>query len=76
MNKVGGNKKGDGANHKRLLTIQNKMRVNVKEMGGGWAKWVVGIKESICCNEHWMSHVNDKSLNSTPETNITLIRML
>ena len=31
------------ANHKRLLTIENKLRVAEREWGGG-AKWVIGIK--------------------------------
>ena len=30
---------------------------------GGWAKWVMGIKEDTC---------SDEPLNSTPEANITL----
>ena len=39
------------------------------EGGGEWAKWVMGIKEGTCCDEHWMLYVSDESLNSTPETN-------
>ena len=40
----------------------------------GWerAEWVTGIKEGTCCDEHWALDVTDESLNSTPETNITL----
>ena len=34
---------------KRLLTIENKLMVT---RGGGWAKWVMGIKEGTCCGEH------------------------
>jgi len=30
------------------------------------------IKEGTCCDESWVLHVSDESLNSTPETNITL----
>ena len=33
---------------------------------------VKGIKENICWDEHWVLYVNDESLNSTPETIITL----
>ena len=42
--------------------------------GGGWrwAKWVMGVKEGICCDEQWMFYVSDESLNSTPETNLTI----
>ena len=41
--------------------------------GGGWkwAKWVTGIKEGTCCDEHWVLYISDESLNSTTETNIT-----
>ena len=31
------------ANHKRLLNTENKLRVVRGEVGGGWAKWVMGI---------------------------------
>ena len=70
MNIREGGKKRE-ANHKRLLTIKNKLRVD----GGrenGWAKWVMGIKEGTCYDEHWVLYVRDESLNSTPETNFTL----
>ena len=40
-------------------------------MGGGWIKQVMGIKEGSC-DDHWVLHVSDGSLNSTPETNIIL----
>ena len=42
------------------------------EVGGGWARWVMGIKEGTCCEEHWVLCVSDESLNSAPETNIAL----
>ena len=29
------------ANHKRLLTIGNKLRVDGVKVGVGWAKWVM-----------------------------------
>ena len=31
----------------------------------------MGIKEDSC-DEHWVMHVSDESLNSAPETNIAL----
>ena len=40
--------------------------------GGGRAKWVMGIKEGTCWDEHWVFYISDESLNSTPETIITL----
>ena len=42
-----------------------------KEVGGRWARWVMGIKEGTC-DEHWVLHVSDESLNSIPEINIAL----
>ena len=56
------------ANHKRLLKTENKPRVAVGCWVEGWAKWVMGIKEGICWDEHWVFSVSDKPLISTPET--------
>ena len=58
-NKNRGKKKGKPGN--RLLTIENKLRIVGRGMGGEWAKWVMGIKENTGCDEHWgciqvMSH--------------------
>ena len=39
---------------------------------GGRVKWVMGIKEDTCWNEHWVLYVSNESLNATPETNTTL----
>ena len=38
----------------------------------GCAKSVMGTKEGTSWDEHWVLHVSDESLGSTPETNITL----
>ena len=46
--------------------------VTRREVGGGWARWVMGIKEVSCCDEHSVLYVRDESLNSIPETNIVL----
>ena len=68
----GKRKKGEREiNHKRLLTTGNKQG-SWRELGGGWAKWVMGIKEGMSYDEHWVLYVSDESLNSTPKTNITL----
>ena len=64
-------KKKRKVSHKRLLTIENKLRVAGGEVGGEWAKWVMSIKKGTC-DERWVLYVSDESLNSTPETNITL----
>ena len=39
---------------------------------GGWARWVRGIEEGACYDEHSVLYVSDESLNSAPETNIAL----
>ena len=31
------------ANHKRLLTIENKLRIAGGKVGQGWARWGMGI---------------------------------
>ena len=44
--------RGREANHKRLLNTENKLRVD-----GGWgrgAKWMMGIGEGTCWDEHWV----------------------
>ena len=43
-----------------------------REVGGRWARWVMGTKEVTCCDEHWVLYESDESLNSIPETNIVL----
>ena len=60
-------KTGRGTKHKRLLNMENKLRVAGGVLGGGWAKWVMGIKEDTCWDEHWVLYVSDKSLGCTTE---------
>ena len=43
------------------------------EVGEGWEKQVMGIKEGICWDEHRVLSVNDQSLNSTPKTIIARV---
>ena len=38
---------------------------------GGWSNGEIGIKDGTC-DEYWTLYVSDESLNSTPETTITL----
>ena len=59
-------------NHKRLLNTENKLRVAGREVGGGWGKWVMGIKEGTCWDEHWVLYVSDEFSGSIPETNAIL----
>ena len=58
--------------YKRVLMIENKLRVDGGEMGGGCARWVMDIQEGTYRDEDWVLYVSDESLNSTPETNIPL----
>ena len=39
---------------------------------GEWVKWVMGIKEGTCWDEHYVLYVSDESLNSIPKITITL----
>ena len=34
-----------------------------REVGGRWARWVLGTKEGTCCDEHWVLYVRDESWN-------------
>ena len=35
-------------------------------------KWVMGIEEGTCWDEHWGLYVSDESQESTPEAKSTL----
>ena len=39
---------------------------------GGWAKWVRGIKEDTCWDEHWVLYIGDESLESAHESIVAL----
>ena len=66
---MGGKKRGKPGN--RLLTTENKLRVARGEVGEGWSKQVMGIKEGPC-DEQQVLYVSDKSLYLAPETKVTL----
>ena len=48
--------RGKEANHKRLLNTENKLRVNGGV--GDRGKWVMGIEEGTCWDEHWVLYRN------------------
>ena len=54
--------------HKRLLSTENKLRVDGG--GGAWEreKWVMGIEEGTCWDEHWVLYVSDEPWESAPQT--------
>ena len=69
--KISYKQRGREANRKRLLNTENKLRVDgvgVRERG----KWVMGIEEGTCWDEHWVLYVSDESWESTPKVKITL----
>ena len=41
-------------------------------MGGGRGKWLMGIENGSCWDEHWVLYVSHESWESTPETKSTL----
>ena len=51
------------ASSKRLLNIENKLRIAGGDVGRG---------VSTCWNERWVLYGSDKSLGSTPEARIAL----
>ena len=56
------------ANNRRLLNTENKLRVDC----GGGGKWVMGMEEGTCWDEHWGLYLSDESRESTSKTKSTL----
>ena len=52
------------ANRKRLLNIENKLRLIGWE--GERGKWVMGIEEGTCWEEHWGLYGSSESWEFTP----------
>ena len=42
--------------HKELFNYEEQTKGWWREVGGGWARWVMGIKEGTCCDKHWVSY--------------------
>ena len=57
--------RGREVSHKRLLNTENKLRVD--RVVGEREKWVTGIEEGTCWDEHWVLHVSDEPQESTPK---------
>ena len=51
---MGGDKKREGNTPEETLKDKEQTQGSWREVGGGWAKWVIGIKESICYVEQWV----------------------
>lgn len=58
------------ANHKRLLTLENKLRAAGRRWVGDGLD-VMGV-EGTCCDEHRVRYVSAASLNPAPEADASL----
>ena len=61
----GKGKKQRGRQTIRDLNTENKVRVDGRGLGER-GKWVMGIEEGTCWDEHWVLDVSDESWESTP----------
>ena len=43
---------GKGKAKETDSTIEHKLRSAEEAVSGKWARWVMGIKEGTCCDEH------------------------
>ena len=62
--------RGKEASHKRPLNTENKLRADGRGAGER-GKWVMGIEEGTCWDEHWVLYVRNESRESTPKTKST-----
>ena len=44
----------------------------MEEVGERWVRWMIGIKEGTCWDEHWVWYVSNESRESAPEVKSTL----
>ena len=52
----------------QLWTPGNKLRVEEGRRVGEWGSRVMGIKEGMGCDEHWVLYATNESLNTTSKT--------
>ena len=52
-------------NHERLWTLGSKLRASEGRGLGEWDRLVMGIKEGMCCDEHWVLYITNESSNYT-----------
>ena len=67
LRKEPGKEKHGNKPHESLNVREKKSESWWREMGQRWARWRTSIKESTCCDEHWVLYVKDESPNSTPK---------
>ena len=53
-------------------TLENKLMVARREVGGGWVRQVMGMEECTHYDEHWVLHGSVESLYCIPGTHFTL----
>ena len=70
--KLNGKKSERETSHERIWTLGNKLRVTEGMGVGGWGDQVMGIKEGICWEDHWVLYATNRSLNPTSKTNDVL----
>ena len=56
---------------KKQTLNYRELFITTGQVGGRWVKQVIDIKDGTC-DERWVLYISDESLNSTPETNITV----
>ena len=66
----GGGKRREGNKPQEILNYREQTESCWWQVGGEWARCLMCIEEGTC-DERWVLHVSDESLNS-PETNIVL----
>ena len=64
----GRGKKREGSKPEESFHYREQTEGCWREVGGGWAKWVMGIKEGTCWDGRRVLYGRDESVNSTPET--------
>ena len=55
-----GEKEG-GKPRNRLLTVKNKLIITIRDVGGGWFKWVMVIKGCTGCDKQWVMYGSAES---------------
>ena len=65
-------RKGAFQTKKQTLTYREQCDGYQRGGSGGWVKWMKGIKECTCCDEHLVFYGSVESLICTLETSITL----
>ena len=52
-----GGKTGEGNKPQEILNDREQTIGCWRDMSGGWARWVMGIKEGTHFDEHWLLYI-------------------